>query len=86
MEPVRLKPRPGTRLTMTTYTLTESDDGALGTIIHRDGKALLITGLSSDHPEHHNRLARFIVGVLERPDIDNAIAALEEGWNQENRA
>lgn len=70
---------------MATYTLTPSDDTALGTIIHRNGKALLITGISSDHPEPHNRLARFIVSVLERPDIDATISALEQGWNQETR-
>lgn len=76
---------------MATYTLTLSDDTAFGTIIHRNGAALLITGISSDHPEEHNRLARLMVGVLERlspadqAELDAIVGAHEQRWNQETR-
>ncbi|NUB26251.1 hypothetical protein [Azospirillum brasilense] len=73
------------------YTVTESDETAYGSLILLHGKVLLITGISSDHPTEHNRLARLMVGVLERltpteqAELDRIVGAHEDRWSQEAR-
>ncbi|MCW2242763.1 hypothetical protein [Azospirillum canadense] len=71
------------------YTVTESDETAYGSLILLHGRALLITGISSDHPDQHNRLAHLMVGVLERltpaeqAELDQIVGSHEERWSQE---
>lgn len=74
------------------YTITPSDETAYGTLIHLHGRVLLITGLSSDSPAQHNRLAELMVGVLarlspaEQAELDAIVGAREERWTQEKRS
>lgn len=74
------------------YTITLSDQTALGSLIHRHGRVLLITGISSDSAAQHNRLAELMVGVLarltpaEQAELDAIVGAHETRWTQENRS
>ncbi|PGH55926.1 hypothetical protein CRT60_22000 [Azospirillum palustre] len=74
------------------YTLTPSDETAYGTLIHLHGRVLLITGISSDSPAQHNRLAELMVGVLsrltpaEQAELDAIVGAHEACWTQETPA
>lgn len=74
------------------YTVTPSDETALGTLIHLHGRVLLITGLSSDSAAQHNRLAEMMVGVLDRltpaeqAELDAIVGAHEARWSQETPA
>lgn len=71
------------------YTITPSDQDALGSLIHLHGRVLLITGLSSDSAAQHNRLAELMVGVLERltpaeqAELEAIVGAHETRWTQE---
>ncbi|SMF47481.1 hypothetical protein SAMN02982917_2322 [Azospirillum oryzae] len=74
------------------YTITPSDQTALGTLIHLHGRVLLITGISSDSAAQHNRLAELMVGVLarltlaEQAELEAIVGAHETRWTQETPA
>ena len=74
------------------YTITPSDQTALGTLILLHGRVLLITGISSDSAAQHNRLAELMVGVLarltpaEQAELDAIVGAHETRWMQETHS
>lgn len=70
------------------YTICPAAHGVDAAMIKRDGKTLLLTCISADRAENHNRLAETVARILERHDaeIEAAVSALEERWAGEARS